>query len=221
MKLAIYDFDGTYVNVQTVPFLFKLWKEQGKDKIIFNKLYKKLKTWYILHKLKIGWDNETFRKNAMTLTIDLIHSLDEKDRDEFLKDLYQKMQAHINLDLKEQLKKDKVEGVHTVLLSGSFDIMLKPFMNEGFDDIIGTSSQKDGELLSYETVDIIIRDKKIEAIKKAYPDADLSKSKAYADSYYDLPLLLSVGMGYAYHPDKKLIKYAIKHDIKIYEHTNK
>ncbi len=29
MKLVIYDFDGTYVNVQTVPHLFKLFKEKN------------------------------------------------------------------------------------------------------------------------------------------------------------------------------------------------
>jgi HAD superfamily phosphoserine phosphatase-like hydrolase len=217
MKLAIYDFDGTYVDVQTVPFLFKLWKEQGKDEKIFKALYKKLKTWYILHKLKIGWNHETFRKNAMALTIDLLHSLDEEDRDKFLNDLYLKMQAHINQDLKEQLKKDKEEGYHTILLSGSFDIMLTPFLNEGFDDVIGTVSRKNGELLSYETVEIIIRDKKVEAIKNKYPKADLSESKAYADSYYDLPLLLKVKDGIAYHPDKKLLKYAQIHDLKIYK----
>lgn len=216
MKLAIYDFDGTYVDVQTVPFLFKLWKEQGKDEEIFKTLYKKLKTWYILHKLKIGWDHETFRKNAMALTIDLIHSLNEEERKTFLNDLYKKMQNHINKDLKEQLKKDKEDGYHTVLLSGSFDIMLEPFLKEGFDDVIGTVSKKGDKLLSYETVEIIIRDKKLEAIKLKYPHADLTKSKAYADSYYDLPLLLAVKDGYAYHPDKKLTKYAKKHELKIY-----
>jgi len=212
MKLAIYDFDGTYVDVQTVPFLFKLWKEQNKDPYIFKKLYRRLMGWYILHKLKLKWDHETFRKNAMALTIDLLHSLNQEDRDKFLNNLYLKMQAHINQDLKEQLKKDKDAGYHTVLLSGSFDIMLIPFLKEGFDDVIGTISKKDGELLSYETVEIIIRDKKIEAIKNKYPKADLSKSKAYADSYYDLPLLRAVKDGYAYHPDKRLKKY-----IKIYE----
>ena len=217
MKLAIYDFDGTYIDVQTVPFIFKLWKEQGKDEKIFKTLYKKLKTWYILHKLKLGWDHETFRKNAMALTIDLLHSLNEKDRVQFLDDLYIKMQNHINKDLKKQLIKDKADGYHTVLLSGSFDIMLEPFLKEGFDDVIGTVSKKNDQLLSYESVDIIIRDKKVEAIKNKYPQADLLESKAYADSYYDLPLLLTVKDGIAYHPDKKLLKYARLHNLKIYE----
>jgi len=214
MKLAIYDFDGTYVDVQTVPFLFKLWKEQNKDPRIFKKLYRRLMVWYILHKLKLKWDHETFRKNAMALTIDLLHSLNEEDREQFLNDLYLKMQAHINQDLKAQLKKDKADGYHTVLLSGSFDIMLTPFLKEGFDDVIGTISKQDGILLSYETVDIIIRDKKIEAIKNKYPKADLSESKAYADSYYDLPLLIAVKDGYAYHPDKRLKKLIKTYELK-------
>ncbi len=37
MKLVIYDFDGTYVNVQTVPHLFKLFKEKKYN----QKAYKK------------------------------------------------------------------------------------------------------------------------------------------------------------------------------------
>lgn len=216
MKLAIYDFDGTYVDVQTVPFVFKLWKEQNKDQKVFKRLYRKLMTWYVLYKLKIGWNHETFRKNAMALTIDLLHSLNEEERNTFLKDLYIKLQPYINQDLKEQLSKDQKDGYHTVLLSGSFDIMLLPFLNEGFDDVIGTVSQKDGNLLSYETVDIIIKNKKIEAIKSKFPNADLTQSKAYADSYYDLPLLLEVKDGYAYHPDKKLKRYAEQYGLKTY-----
>ncbi|AUD64260.1 hypothetical protein BK011_00595 [Tenericutes bacterium MZ-XQ] len=216
MKLAIYDFDGTYVDVQTVPFVFKLWKEQNKDQKVFKRLYRKLMTWYVLYKLKIGWNHETFRKNAMALTIDLLHSLNEEERNTFLKDLYIKLQPYINQDLKEQLSKDQKDGYHTVLLSGSFDIMLMPFLNEGFDDVIGTVSQKDGNLLSYETVDIIIKNKKIEAIKSKFPHADLTQSKAYADSYYDLPLLLEVKDGYAYRPDKKLKRYAEQYGLKTY-----
>lgn len=39
MKLAIYDFDGTYVLKQTLPYLFKLWKRERINNKSYNKYW--------------------------------------------------------------------------------------------------------------------------------------------------------------------------------------
>jgi phosphoserine phosphatase len=215
MKLAIYDFDGTYVNVQTVPHLFKLFKEKGYNPKIYKKHWNTIKTWYILHKLKLRWDKETFRKNAMAKTIDLLHSLDEKTLHVFMKAFYASLTPLIQQDLKQQLQEDKKEGYFCILLSGSFDVMLKPFLNEGFDEVIGTPSTKDHVRLTSKDVEIIIKDKKVEAIKKRFKNESIEHSKAYADSYYDLPVLLYVDEGICYHPDTQLESSCGIHDLTI------
>lgn len=206
MKLAIYDFDGTYVGVQTVPHVFKLWKRLGYDKKAYNKHWHKITRWYILHKLKIGWNKETFRKRAMAQTIDLLHHLDDETLDIFMNELYDSLKPFVNMDLKEQLEQDKKDGYYTVLLSGSFDIMLKPFLKDGFDEVIGTLSKRHHQRLDATSVQIIIRDQKVNALTKRFESSHIEHSKAYADSSYDLPVLLYVLEGYCYHPDKALRK---------------
>jgi phosphoserine phosphatase len=204
MKLAIYDFDGTYVNVQTVPHLFKLFKEKGYLPNVHKKYWNTIKIWYILHKLKLRWDKETFRKHAMAKTIDLLHALDEETLQSFMQAFYESLKPHIQQDLKKQLQQDKKDGYYCLLLSGSFDVMLTPFLKEGFDEVIGTPSHKDHVRLTSKEVDIIIKDKKVDAIKKRFSNASITHSKAYADSYYDLPVLLDVDEGICYHPDARL-----------------
>ena len=204
MKLAIYDFDGTYVNVQTVPHVFKTWKRLGYDTKTYKKNWNIIKRWYILHKLKLGWNKETFRKNAMAKTIDLLHHLDDDQLTKFMQELYESLLPYVNVDLKEQLMKDKKDGYYTVLLSGSFDIMLKPFLNEGFDEVIGTKSKDQENRLNSKTVQIIIRDQKLKAMINRFNGENIEHSKAYADSYYDFPLLIHVDEGYCYHPDQLL-----------------
>lgn len=221
MKLAIYDFDGTYLNTQTVPFLFKLWKSLGINDVAHKTHWGTITRWYILHKLKLKWDKETFRKHAMAKTIDLLHSVDDKTLSSFLETFYIHAQSLINKDLKDILQKDKQEGYHTVLLSGSFDCMLRPFLKEGFDDIIGTESVKNGIRLSSKEVDIIINDKKRDVIILKYPAINTTASKAYADSYYDVSVLSLVGNPIAYHPDTKLLAHAkTNHWEIIYETKN-
>lgn len=204
MKLAIYDFDGTYVNVQTVPHLFKRFKEKGYHPKAYKKNWNTIKRWYILHKLKLRWDKETFRKKAMAKTIDVLNTLDMQTLNILMDDFYESLKPWIQQDLKKQLKKDKDDGFYCVLLSGSFDIMLAPFIQEGFDDVIGTISTKNNQRLTSNEVDIIIKDKKVEAIMSRFKHETITYSKAYADSYYDLPVLRYVDEGICYHPDSKL-----------------
>lgn len=217
MTLSIYDFDGTYVDVQTVPHVFKLWKQLGYDKKIYKKHWYKIITWYLLHKMKIGWNKETFRKNAMAKTIDLLHYLEDDQLTIFMQALYESLKPFINIDLKEQLLKDKEHGFHTILLSGSFDCMLTPFLQEGFDEVIGTKSTKNGQRLTSKSVEIIIRDQKLQALVDRYEKSSITYMKAYADSYYDLPLLMHVNEGYCYHPDKKLRASCLAHQLTIIE----
>jgi phosphoserine phosphatase len=215
MKLAIYDFDGTYISTQTVPLLFRVFKSLKLNPKIHKKLWRTITYAYILHKLKLKRSKEAFRTFAMALTIDLLHSINEKERDVLLNDFYKEATLYVNQDLKEALKEDIKDGFHRVLLSGSFDVMLTPFLKDGFDTVIGTKSKNKNTLLNSRNVDIIINEKKLEAIIRHFEHVDLKSSKAIADSYYDLHLLKAVGKPIAYHPDKKLYAYAIKNDMEI------
>jgi phosphoserine phosphatase len=216
MKLAIYDFDGTYVNIQTVPVIFKVWDKMKLNKHLSKKYFRTIKWWYLMHKIKLGWSKEVFRKNAMALTLDLLNHLDSDKRQQFNNAFYQYCQPLISPDLKKQLLLDKQQGYVCVLLSGNFNELLLPFKQEGFDDVIGSETEKNGQRLNSQTIDIIINQKKIESVKKRFDGESITHTKAYADSGYDLQLLLYVDEPYAYKPDKQLQKDAEKYGIPSY-----
>lgn len=216
MKLAIYDFDGTYVSKQTLPLLYKLWKSKGLNLKTYRKIWRRFMWRFALYKLKVfGWDKRRMHPYTMRQTADLFKSIDRLALDQFLNDYYIFLQDYVFQDLKAQLKKDKEQGYHTVLLSGNLDIILKPFKQDGFDTIIGTLSEKNNQILAPDQIEILIEDKKKEALVAKFPHADFLASKAYADNGYDLPVLTLVGHAYAVKPDKELRDYAIKHDFEI------
>ncbi len=221
LKLAIYDFDGTYVGVQTLPLLFRLWKEQRINNKAYRKYWRKIMLRYLFHKWNFsGWDKQSFRANAMEHTADLFRSVEIETLFQFLDRFYEMIQIHISPSMKAQLQKDKEEGYHTVLLSGNYDIILNPFLQEGFDQVIGTKIQGDQGLLSSKEVEIIIHERKSDAIKNHFPQADFLASKAYADSDYDLPILELVGNPVAVNPDDVLFRIAKERNFIIYQ-TNK
>jgi len=202
MKLSIYDFDGTFVNIQTVPMIFNVWDDLALDKTLSKRYYRQIKWWYLMHKLKLGWSKETFRKNAMALMVELLNHLNDIRRKLFAEAFYRSCQPHIATDLQQKLKIDHNDGYHCILLSGNFEELLEPFKVEGFDDVIGSKTEINGQKLNFSNIEIIINEKKIDAICSIYKEHDITHMKAYADSGYDLSLLLYVNEPYAYRPDK-------------------
>lgn len=218
MKLAVYDFDGTYMETQVLPFVFKFWKEKGLNMRLFKQIWRKIMWRYFLHKFNVcGWNKQTFRANAMALTADLFRSIEKRILDNFLEELYIHLKTSINQDLKKQLSIDKAAGFYTILLSGNFDIILNPFLNEGFDEVIGSSVLSNGKVIPSDEVKIIIHDIKAKTIKEKFPSADFKNSLAYADSYYDLPILELVGNPIVVNPDKKLLALAKERLYKIFK----
>ena len=209
MKLAIYDFDGTYVEIQTLPFLYKLWKKMGVNDQAYRKYWGKIMRRFLLNKLHLfGWDKVKLRRYAMAITADLFRSINSKDLEVFLEEFYTSIKPHISKMMKKQLHEDIKAGYETVLLSGNFTIILKPFLKEGFHNIIGTKILEGNILLSSKEVDIIMHQKKSDLILQHYPDADLPNSKAFADSGYDSPILDLVGHPTVVNPDQELLALA-------------
>ncbi len=209
MKLAIYDFDGTYIDVQTLPYMFDLWRNKHINDKVVKKTWRKIIFTMVLHKLHFfGWNKAKFRSNAMALTADLFGSIERDKLDNFLEEFYQALQPHVSKAMKKQLLLDKQNGFHTVLLSGNYDIILKPFLKDGFDDVIGTDIETETGLKNSKEVKIIINQEKQDIIRRHYPEADYTSSKAYADSGYDLPIFELVGHPVAVNPDDELKKIA-------------
>ncbi len=209
MKLAIYDFDSTYINTQTLTILYKLWQKKHLNDRLYRYYWHRILRRYLYQKLHLfGWTKTKFKAYAMKITGELFKAIDKTSLFAFLEEFYQELQPYISKTMKEQLQEDNDKGYHTVLLSGNFDIILEPFLKEGFKQVIGSDFYVDGKFIPLENIEIIIGPKKKQVIEQRFPTADYQQSRAYADSDHDLPLLELVGYPVAVNPDKRLLAIA-------------
>lgn len=148
----------------------------------------------------------------MAITADLFRSINIKNLELFLDEFYISIKPHISKIMQDQLHEDSKAGYETVLLSGNFTIILKPFLKEGFHNILGTKILEGHKLLSSTEVDIIMHQKKCDLLLLNYPNVDLDNSKAYADSGYDSPILDLVGHPIVVNPDNELLNIAKKNN---------
>ncbi|MFW6319286.1 MAG: HAD family hydrolase [Bacillota bacterium] len=217
-KLAVYDFDGTLINKESVPIIMKTYKKMKLGFWIYIGVYWFLLTRLVAYKLPFtSSDKATFRAHAMMKMADLYRTLDKPTRNALFNAIYNALTPYLNQTVVDAIKHDKENGFHTVLLSGSFIDVLTPFKALGFDRVIGSTLIKDGQVLAYKDIDILIDQKKLDVVKALKKQLQIDYVKAVADSYYDLKLLNYADEAVAVHPDDTLKAYALSHDWEIIE----
>lgn len=208
MKYAIYDFDGTLLQAQTVPFILDHWEEAKLSPDLFKKIKSKIYFRYLLLKLKVfGIKKDEFRYWAMTQVGKLFGSVSLDQLSNFLDSLYEKSKTKLHKKVVKQISKDKQDGHTTVLVSGNFDILLERYRDLGFDHIIGTSLfNQQGKV--HQQIKILAADLKVPSLIAYFKTILWDKTKAYSDSYADIALLSKVKEAICVTPDKKLLKHA-------------
>jgi phosphoserine phosphatase len=208
MKYAIYDFDGTLLQTQTVPFILRHWQASSLPKAKFKKIKNAIIFRYVLMKLKIfGIQYDLFRYWAMAKVGQLFATITIDQLSQFLDELYVASTSLLHKKVVKQILKDKKEGFHTVLLSGNFDVFLERYRPLGFDDILGTRLF-DNHAKVINPLSILSADQKVSALLKKIPSIQWDKTKAYTDSYADIELLNKVKEAICVTPDKRLLKLA-------------
>jgi phosphoserine phosphatase len=208
MKYAIYDFDGTLLQTQTVPFILRHWQASSLPKTKFKKIKNAIIFRYVLMKLKVfGIQYDQFRYWAMAKVGQLFSTISIDELSKFLDDLFLASKPLLHKKVVKQILKDKQEGFHTVLLSGNFDVFLERYRSLGFDDILGTRLF-DNNAKVILPLSILSADQKISAIMKKIPSIQWDKTKAYTDSYADITLLNQVKEAICVTPESRLLKTA-------------
>lgn len=104
---------------------------------------------------------------------------------------------------KELLATMKRSGAYTMLVSGGFDFFADKVRDMlGFDESRSNRLEiKDGELTGHVIPPILGKDAKMKALKEACSKLNISTEEVLAvgDGANDLPMLLSAGLGVAYH----------------------
>lgn len=217
MKIALFDFDGTLFPHETIPFLIKQYTKLGYPRVKQVLMMMKILPDIVVYKTSKNPDKEVFRHKAVYKFLSMFEGMTEVEVTEFFEKNVPTVLSLLDPDIMAEVSKRKREGYHTVLLSGCFDLLLKPLATHlDIDEVIGTSlvfsKYKDDQnrMKSDEPILIISGDAKLSAAKglNNQEQVDWQASVAYADSYYDEPVLALVGHKYAVNPDQKLAEIA-------------
>lgn len=208
MKAAFYDFDGTLASSNVVtrhfcfarrtPALLDRWRRSALvvggipywlaldavSRARFNRVF------YGLYR---GMSEEWLRRTAS-----------EVFTDEIRPKLYAGSQA--------LLDGDRADGYQLVLVTGGLDFVIEPVARYfGFDHVLANRMEFVGGVASGRLLDPLLAEQgKVEALdgfRRSY-NVEVKTTKAYSDSFSDLPMLESVELPTAVNPDKKLRRLA-------------
>lgn len=225
MKLALFDFDGTLFDGQTIPFLMKLYKEKGYDKSAYNRYMLQVLRCILKYKNPFvkAYDKEHFRREAALLFLKMFNDKEEKYLTRFMNEAAIEMNKVLNPKVIEEVGLCQKEGYHTVVLSGCYTILLEQIGKHlQIDTVIGTSIGQEHitkGMLHIDTLDIATGKRKVEKVLEVFQDKhiDWQNSVAYGDSSYDYDILSMVGHPVAVGPDDKLRQIATDNKWRIIE----
>lgn len=213
-KVAIFDFNGTLLPYDFGPKFLGFHKEFFKEKLTVGKATFKIAMRIVKYKLFSSYTKEQFNEEAFD---DLTHTLEAYDRKQieaFFAFAGEKFSQILDEEVLDELAKLKKEGYYTVLLSGNYRDLLSCLIEHiGIDFAIGSELKYktigDREVLDFsEKMDVIKNEKKSFKIQEELKDVNFANCIAYADSYYDKPVLELVGKPICVNPDAQLLAIA-------------
>jgi len=213
-RVAIFDLDGTLV---TSHLWLGIVKHHLKTKENLFSVF-----WYLFSHITLAplWKmklipTEKYYKSwgqDLALTMKGIKVDRAKVIFEWLSDRYLLPSSKKNV--LERLKKHQEEGFLTILISGSFQELVKIIASRlNIDFAIGTElEQKSDEFSGRIVPPFCFGQGKVEKIKNFLSEKKLKinfkESFAYSDSFFDLPTLEMAGNPVVVEPDKKLLEIA-------------
>lgn len=221
MKIAIFDFDGTLFNNETIPFLTKQWLKLGYSKRKWAKIFSRLVGLLLKYKSKLDKEltKEKFRGTATEIFLSIFEEMNKDEIEEFFEKCAPEIMIHLNTDVISEFKKRKEEGYYTILLSGCFKEMLNKITDVyKFDKVVCTNLEyKDDKLIVDGRLDIVSGESKLVNLKRHIDldEVDLQNSYSYGDSLYDRYVLEIVGNPIVVNPDSGLMDLAQKNSWKL------
>ena len=212
MKLAVFDFDGTLMKADSLPFLLKIWGSLGYPRYKQWLMYVRIGGLYIRYKLGLNgrMSKETMKKTAFQKFTRIFSGMNKQQIHGFFKDAALRIMPELNEQVISEIEKVKRQGFHTVLLSGFYHELLELIAQQtGIESVLGTKMHYNGvQVDAKKKMTIRTGQDKVERILEEFADADYEQSCAYADSISDLGLLEMVGTPVAVCPDSGLRQIA-------------
>ncbi len=204
MRAAFYDLDGTLISGNVVTryaFLARNLPSRARAAFACVKLIASLPFWIGLDLYSRRLFNEVFYQEYRGLRRDWLESMAERMFSE-------EVQPKIYAGARDLVEADRAAGFRTVLVTGGLDFDLPPVVRHfGFDHVIANRLVfENGRATGEVAAPVIAEAGKQAALADFCRDynVDTAQSKAYSDSFSDLPMLESVGLPAAVNPDRRL-----------------
>lgn len=210
VKTAFYDLDGTLLSGNVVTryaFFARNHPSTATAVLKYTKLLLSVPVWIGLDFYSRRLFNEVFYREYRGMRRDWLEGLAERLFEEVIRpEIYPGAKALVDAD------RDK--GYRPVLVTGALDFDLGPVVRHfGFDEVICNRLVFENGTATGEIARPLIAEReKQEALMSLCRErnVDTAQSKAYSDSFSDLPMLESVGLPVAVHPDRRLRRVALE-----------
>jgi HAD superfamily hydrolase (TIGR01490 family) len=202
-KLALFDFCGTIVSIQSADRFIDFVREHKKNK--YNHVLEVIRIFLV----NIGFFfilNKLFPYNNLHKRLKLyqLKGIKKSSLEKLALDYYKKILKHSLIpEIISELKQKQRDQYKTVIVSGGYSIYINYFSedyNIDLKNVIATDISFDKNYICdgrIEGVDCVKRNKivKLKRKIKNIENYNLKDSYAYSDSITDLPLLKFVGKG--------------------------
>ncbi|MGH9355583.1 MAG: HAD family hydrolase [Terriglobia bacterium] len=208
MRIAFYDFDGTLVSSNLVTRYASLIQRMPSRKIALWKtlrLISSVPTYLVLDRFSRRLFNQAFFQEYRGVRRAWL----EQQAEGIFERLIRPAIRPAALELVQQ---DRQEGFRLILVTGEIGSLLAPVARYfGFDSVVCNSLIfRNGIATGEVAAPLIAGGAKVLAMDAECRNhgSQLSRAKAYSDSFSDVPMLEAVGSPAAVNPDTRLRKLA-------------
>jgi len=208
-KLAFYDLDGTLVSSNVVSQYLWFARNHPGAGSLWRQLraLTRVPKWLALEKRSRLLFNQVFFREYRGLREDWMRANSLRMCEQILKPATFR-------GARDLVNSDRAAGFRTILVSGSLDFAIEPFLRDlSFDEAVANRLEfKNGIATGQLLEPVIAGDEKVAAMRRlcAQHNAAPAECRAYSDSFSDLPMLEAVGHPTAANPDKRLRPIAIE-----------
>ena len=207
-RLAFYDFDGTLTSgniVRRYAYFTLRQPSRSRAALKFSKLLLSIPSWLAMEFRSRRRFNEVFFREYRGMREQVLREQSQQLFDE-------KILPSIYPDTQLLLEEDRRQGYLPVLVSGELDVALEQVIRYlGFHAVICNHLvYRDGVATGEVVAPLIAEEEKVRAMEKmcAEHGTEMKHSRAYSDSFSDLPMLEAVGTPAAVNPDRRLKRVA-------------
>ncbi len=210
VQLAAFDYDGTIINGQSGELLVHYMMRSMKVPV---KTVLSVGWWAFRYKLRLPIEQSEVREDIFNLftgdSVEDVNTFLGEFHDEFVKPL-------IRPEALQELNRARQDGMHVLIVSASFDALLRPMISEiGADALLATQMEctPDGSRYTGKVKGRPVEgDEKVRSIteyaNELYGEGKWELARAYGDHHSDIPLLAFARESYAVTPDSKMERTA-------------